>query len=150
MKAVDMLRLAWLDMGMDIDYPVTREQAEAVLALVERKFSSYLKTFGTTADGKIDFETLVDVPASERPQLVENWDDAGNWAIVWESGAPSEWAYTGLEDVYVDQEIATTLRDEFQARSPEQTASSAGVQGMPKGVHAEPYYSFVLVLYPTA
>jgi hypothetical protein len=128
---------------------VTRKQAEAVLALVEKKFSSYLKTFGTTPDGRIDFDTIVDVPESDRPHIVE-WetDHAGTQlAIVWESGSPDGWAYGDLADTYVDEEVATVLRDEFQARNAERLANVDGVQGMPKGVHAEPYYSFVLVLY---
>lgn len=149
MKAVDMPGVAWLDRLM-ANAMVTRAQAEAVLKLVEKKFADYLLTFGTTPDGRIDFETMVRVPESDRPHIRE-WETehAGTQlAIVWESGAPDEWAYSGLEDTYVDQEVAVTLRDEFRARNAEHLASVDGVEGMPKGVYAEPYFSFVLVLYP--
>lgn len=126
---------------------VTREQAEAVLRLVEKKFRHYLKTFGTHPNGQIDFETLVDVPESERPVLVEGWSDTGTWAIVWESGSPSEWAYADLADDYVDEELTTQLVQEFGAK-PGNPVTTKGVQGMPEGVYTEAYYSFVLVIYP--
>jgi hypothetical protein len=126
---------------------VTRKQAEAVLALVEKKFASYLKTFATSPGGEIDFDTMVDVPESDRPHIVESFGDTGQTAIVWESGAPYEWAYSPLADVYVDEEVATVLRDEFKAADPARLASSDGVEDI-KGVATEPYYSYVLLLYP--
>lgn len=127
---------------------VTREDAEIVLRLVEQKFASYLKTW-PVVDGHIDFDTLVDVDEMDRPRIVE-WetDQAGTQlAIVWESGAPADWAYSDLGDVYVDAELAA-----YMTEFPGMTAadvSTMGVQGMPAGVCAEPYFSFVLVLYPT-
>lgn len=130
-----------------MDDTVTREEAEAVLRLVEKKFASYLKTFAYTPGQGFDFDTLVDVPETERPHLVEDYQGTGRWAISWESGSPSEWAYCDLGTAYVDEEIAGQLRDEFRAKNATRLASSDGVQGMPKGVIAEPFYSFVLVLY---
>lgn len=144
MKPLDMPDLAWKTARMANDM-VTREEAQAVLALVEKKFSSYLKTW-PVVDGKLDFDAeLIDVPEYERPKLVENYDGK-DWAIVWEGG-PFEWAYADLADAYVDEEAAVTLRDEFQAKNATRLASTDGVQGMPKGVVAEPFFSFVLVLY---
>lgn len=127
---------------------VTREQAEAVLRLVEKKFAPYLKTFAMLPGGGIDFDTIIDVPESERPQLVENWAGEAPWAIVWESGSPADWAYSPIESAYVDEEIGQQLRDEFHAASHLALATSKGVEGMPEGVETEAYYSFVLLIFP--
>lgn len=125
---------------------VTRKQAEAVLAAVKTKWRSYCLEF-PVVDGKPDYDApqgkLVPAAEADLPQLVENWkahrDSEPCWAIVWESG-PFEWAYGGLDESW-DSELAAA-RDEFPGLNPV-------VRGVPqpKGVHCEPYYSYVLCIY---
>lgn len=112
---------------------VTRKQAEAVLALVEKKYAAWLKTFKFVPGEGFDFDALVDVPDTARPHVRE-WDTGHGiqLAIAWESG-PAEWASHPLGEGYTDPEFGFRVE---------------GVQGMPKGICAEPYYSFVLVLTP--
>jgi hypothetical protein len=114
---------------------VTRKQAEAVLALVQAKYRHWLKTW-PVVDGHMDFDAkLVDVPESEQPKIVE-WEvreGETQLAIVWESNAPDSWAMEPLTDNSVDPEFGFAVE---------------GAKGsMPAGVRAEPFYSFVLVLY---
>jgi hypothetical protein len=67
-----------------------------------------------------------------KPTLFPDWAGDGHWAIVWEGGSPYEWALTPIGDPYHDEEFGGT---------------AAGVP-MPAGVFTEPYYSFVLMIYP--
>jgi hypothetical protein len=113
---------------------VTRAQAEAVLALVEQKYSAYVRTY-PWVDGKFDFTRTVLVSDENRPQIVEYQvgENDTQLAIVWESNAPYEWALEPLTENSVDPEFGFGIK---------------GAKGdMPKGVRAEPYFSFVLVLY---
>ena len=114
---------------------VTRKQAEAVLALVEQKYRTWVMTW-PVVDGYMNFDApLVPVADCDRPQIRE-WevrDGETQLAIVWESNAPYEWAMEALTEASVDQEFGGRV------------AAARGA--MPKGVYAEPFYSFVLVLY---
>jgi hypothetical protein len=60
---------------------VTREQAEAVLALVEQTFAAWLSPHWSSG--------------FVRPTLVENYEGAP-YAIVWEEDSPYWWAVTFL------------------------------------------------------
>lgn len=125
---------------------VTREEAEAVLRLVQVKFRHWLHTW-PVVDGHIDFEAaLVPVPDSEQPQLVEDYQGTGRWAIVWESGSPYEWALTPIEDAHEDAELRQLARD-AGAHGPGAYTVQPPKGRMPEGVYAEADYSFVLVLY---
>jgi len=115
---------------------VTEAKAKLVLAAVEDKFSTWLMDFARDENGRYDF----DAPLVKReglpgdvPTLVEDWDGNGNWAVVWEGGSPLDWAIGGIEYDYYDPEFGFHVK---------------GVE-LPKGVHCEPYYSFVLVIYPS-
>lgn len=124
---------------------VTREEAEQVLRLVEKKFRTWLFTW-PVINGHIDFDAcLVPVPDSDRPHLVENYGDTGRWAIVWESNSPTEWALGSLEDPHEDAELRQLARDAGAHSKAAYTVE--GVSGMPSGVYAEAEMSFVLVLY---
>jgi hypothetical protein len=124
---------------------VTREQAEHVLRLVEKKFRTWLMTW-PVVDNKILFDApLVPVAECDRPQLVENYGGTGRWAIVWESNSPTEWALGSLEDPHEDAELRQLARDAGAHSSAAYTVP--GVDGMPEGVYAEAEMSFVLVLY---
>lgn len=114
---------------------VSRSKAEAVLKAVETKFSTWCMDFARDADGKYDFDApLVTIEAGpgDKPTLVEDWDGNGNWAVVWEGNAPYDWAIGGIEYDYTDPEFGFKVKG----------------QPLPKGVFCEPYYSFVLVIYP--
>lgn len=69
------------------------------------------------------------------PTLVKDWNGEG-WAVVWEDGAPFEWAllYGTLAAGYpvVEEEFGFTLKPVPKV----------------KGVYTEPYYSYVLCVYP--
>lgn len=100
---------------------LSKTKAEAYLAAVKNKFRAW------NLDNEWDF-----AQNGDKPTLVENWNNDGHWAIVWEGNAPYEWAVAPISDDYFDEEFHFTVK---------------GVP-VPPGVHAEPYYSFVLMLYP--
>jgi hypothetical protein len=95
---------------------VSKAKAEQVLKSVRKAFAPY-------------------VTDQYGPTLVEDWDGEG-WAVVWEDGAPYEWAllYGGLAAGY------------------EVTEEEFGFKFKPvkkvTGVYTEPYYSYVLSIYP--
>jgi hypothetical protein len=64
------------------------------------------------------------------PVVRFDWNDDGHWAILWEEG-PFEWACSPLDEVYQGEYDYVAM----------------GVPAI-KGVFAEPYYSFVMMLYP--
>jgi len=114
---------------------VTEAQAKAVLKAVETKFANWLLDFARDENGKYDFDApmvRIKALAGDCPTVVENWDDRGHWAVVWEGNSPIDWAIGGME---------------YEYRDPEFGFKVPGVE-MPKGVFCEPYYSFVLVIYP--
>ncbi|MFE0472636.1 hypothetical protein ACFW2V_13575 [Streptomyces sp. NPDC058947] len=114
---------------------ITRKQAEQALACVRQQFKVYIDA------------------GEPEPVLVENWKpfvwqdsrgvetDTYPFAIIWEEG-PFEWAYRA-EEGGVDEEL-TLLGREFKE---DYVAHTPAAQGWPKGVHGEPYFSYVLTLY---
>lgn len=125
---------------------VTREEAEAVLALVKSKFSAWLHTW-PVINGRMDFDAcLVPVPESEQPQLVQDYQGTGHWAIVWESGSPYEWALTPIDEPHQDGELRQLARD-AGAHGPGAYTVQPPKDRVPEGVYAEADMSFVLVLY---
>lgn len=113
---------------------VNKTTAEQVLKAVEAKFQPFLLDFATDADGRYDFDApMVEVTdPNMRPQLAEDWDGSGNWAVVWESNSPVDWAHGGID---------------WDSKDAEHGFQYYG-QALPKSVFCEPYYSFVLVIYP--
>lgn len=89
-------------------------------AKAEQVFRSVAKAFGATEDWK--------------PTLVEDWNEPG-WAVCWEDG-PYEWCYQ-----------YQTLTAGYAAADEEFGFKRKPVKPV-KGVHTEPYFSFVLCLYP--
>ena len=69
------------------------------------------------------------------PTLVKDWAETGTWAIVWEEG-PYEWCYK-----------YATLTAGYPAKEEEFGGTWKPVKPV-KGVWTEPYFSFVLCLYP--
>jgi hypothetical protein len=126
---------------------VSKRQAQAVLTAVKSKWKAYCLDF-PQADGKPDYDApmsaMVAADASELPQLMMTWqgreDSEPCPAIVWESG-PFEWAYGALGESW-DYELAAA-REEFPGLNPVVRGVSE-----PKGVHCEPYFSYVLCIYP--
>lgn len=114
---------------------VTRKQAEQALAAVRHQFKAYIEPL--VINGR-------NYGGSE-PTLVENYDNAP-FAIVWEDG-PDEWAYRATSGGYSEEEhsLAVEAAKEFGVAAPKPREEQP-VQ-FPKGVYAEPYYSFVLALY---
>lgn len=114
---------------------ITREQAEQALASIRQQFKVYIDA------------------GEPEPILVENWKpftyrdgevvdtDTYPFAIVWEGG-PFEWAYRARWGG-VDEEL-TLLGREFQEGY---VAHTPAAEGWPKGVHAGPYFPYVLTLY---
>lgn len=80
------------------------------------------------------------------PVLVEDWTDSGHWAIAWEEG-PSDWAFRVSEGGPSEEDyvIAAQTSEEFGVKV---TPTGPPAAKMPADVYAEPYYSFVLALYP--
>lgn len=151
MKAVDMPGVAWLDSPMsenDRALPATREQAEAVLKLVEAKYASWLTTW-PTVNGHIDFDTLVPVPDTDRPHIVEHWGDDDATVIVWENNAPDSWALAPLDEASVDEELLTLAKDAGASKNlATGIATVKGAPGrMPANVYTDAYFSFVLAIY---
>lgn len=130
---------------------ISRAKAEAALAAVKETFKSYLEpqTYEAFTDstGK-EWPERTYGPECTPPILVEDWNGPG-WAICWEEG-PSEWAYratmggTAEEDRVLVAAAAQGTGVDPQAAvgriKPTEPTS------WPKGVYAEPYYSFVLCL----
>lgn len=132
---------------------ITRAKAEAALAAVEEQFRSYVEptTYPafTAADGtEFPAETLG--PLAPKPTLVEDWN--GGWAICWEDG-PDDWAYRATMGGSSEEERVLVASAARENGVDPQTAVDRYVKDdepvtWPKGVYAEPYYSFVLCLYP--
>lgn len=135
--------------------PLSKQLAEAALAAITTQYKAYIEPY-ECPDGTV-------YPGSEPPVLVENYADTGHWAITWESG-PDEWAYRAFtggfsEELYtlgypdalaVARNEKGLVGEEAEQWAADQASSVATEQGTacPKNVHAEPYYSFVLALYP--
>lgn len=117
---------------------VTREQAEAVLAVVEKRYAAYLQDIVDEDTGKV----IVPAPAADdRPKLFEG-ETPDSWLVSWESG-PYEWAYRFTAGG-VDEELAYLAGEFGVTVKPEKPA----VVDVP-GVEIEPYYSHSLVVYPS-
>lgn len=135
--------------------PLGRELAEATLAVIKQQYRVYIEPF-ECEDGTV-------YAGGEPPVLVENWQDTGHWAIAWESG-PDDWAHRAFsggfsEELYhegypdalaVAHNVKGLVGQDAEEWAAERARAVATEEGVtcPKGVHAEPYYSFVLMLYP--
>jgi hypothetical protein len=75
------------------------------------------------------------VTEQSRPTLIENWGDSGTWAVAWEDG-PYEWCYQYNE-----------MAAGYATKDPEFGFSRQPIKPI-KGVYLEPYYSFVMCVYP--
>lgn len=128
---------------------ITRAKAEAALAAVAEQFKSYTEPFTVPAD-EFGPETTYG-PNCPPPTLVEDWDGPG-WAICWEEG-PDEWAYRATTGGTSEEERVLVAAAAKENGMDPQAAVDRFVKPTepvkwPKGVYAEPYYSFVLCLYP--
>jgi hypothetical protein len=119
---------------MNATTKVTREQAEAVLAAIESQFSSYLM------NDSVPSEMNRPISDEDRPQIVEDYMDV-DFAIVWESGSPYEWAFRAGEGG-LDEELSSLAEDFGGA-----LVYTSRVE-MPTDVHCEPIESFSLGIYP--
>lgn len=128
--------------------PVTRQDAEAVLAAIKHQFRTYLEPLDLPAEGGSPAMHLD--PCCPEPTLVE-WDDNAPWAIVWEDG-PDEWAYRVTEGGTSEEQrvLAADAAREFGADPTAVVASLRGVEPatIPASVYVEPVTSFILALYP--
>lgn len=115
--------------------PVTVKQAQATLAAIRHQFHTYLDPILGSA-GRMP-----------EPTLAADWDGEGHWAIVWEEG-PSDWAHRVTDGGTSEEErvLAAHAAAEFGFEYKPSKGVSPAV--LPKGVHVEPYYSFVAVIYP--
>lgn len=114
--------------------PATREQAEQVLKLVEKKYAGWLKTFAMNGN-KIDFDApLVDVPDTDRPKVFMNWGDDNETVIAWENNSPCDWALSPLDE---DQ-----IEPEFGSRIP-----GVDIPAAQRKIYTDAWMSFVLAVY---
>lgn len=111
---------------------VTKRQAEAALNAVRRQFRSYLEPF----DGY--------GPMCPEPTLNMDWD--GHVAILWEDG-PSEWAHRATVGGSSEEDRCLLAAANVEFGTSVAVREDEPIT-WPKGVEAEPYYSFVLVLFP--
>ena len=110
---------------------------------------------GASLARKAERMTLVELHAAEHkpermysadPVLIEDWNGEG-WAISWEEG-PDEWAMRVHDGGTSEEERAlwASVAEEFGADKVEPKGIEPAK--FPADVYAEPYYSFVLCLYP--
>ena len=113
---------------------ITRPQAEAALAAVKQRYAAYMQPV------VLDSFTIPGLPEPVLEQI------EGTWMISWEDG-PSEWAYRASMggSSEEDRALFAAASQEFGT---EMKPSEETPVTWPKGVHAEPYFSFVLGLYP--
>ncbi|GAC1533618.1 MAG: hypothetical protein NVS3B1_28010 [Marmoricola sp.] len=121
---------------------ITRKQAEQALAAVRAQFARYLEPLDM-GDGTVYPATMPE------PKLSMDW--GGEVAILWEEG-PDEWAMraTGGGTSETERIMIANAAKEF-GYDPQAAVDRMKVDEpitWPKGVYAEPYYSFVLCLYP--
>lgn len=78
------------------------------------------------------------------PTLSLDWD--GHVAILWEEG-PDDWAFhLDGSPSESDYELYEQMNQEFGGNLKPKTRKAVE---FPKGVYGEPFYSFVLCLYPS-
>lgn len=120
---------------------ITREQAEAALAAIKAQFKAYTEPL--VIDGQ-DFGPTV----TSEPVLIEDYDGEG-WVISWEEG-PDDWAFRATSGGTSEEErtLAGQAAEEFGVSYEQVAPKDDEPVKFPKGVYAEPYYSFVLGLYP--
>lgn len=114
--------------GMCDEMTITREQAEAALAAVRKRYAGY-----------DDVNEIA---------LIQDWGSRYGrvaWLITWESG-PYEWAYRAAMGG-INEEVATDLVTEF-GTTPQKAGKLATEREIrfPAGVLGEPYDSFSLTL----
>lgn len=117
---------------------ISRAQAEAALAAVRDRFKPYLEPF--------EIDGHVYSAAYPEPKLAEDWNDREGWAIVWEEG-PDDWAYTVTSGGPSEEERTLVAQAAAEFGADLKPAETPPVR-FPKTVYAEPYFSFVLALYP--
>lgn len=125
--------------------PISQEQAEQALAAVKEQFKIYLSPLVIPADEHGPERTYP--PDCPEPTLSNNWGSDGHWYILWEEG-PDEWAHRaacgGFSEEEYDLQAAASKEFGVAVLPPKQEAPVK----FPEGVYGEPYYSFVLGLYP--
>lgn len=104
-----------------ITKPISKKLAEAALNAVKQQFKTYIEVNGE----------------EHGPKLIEAWTESGHWAICWEEG-PYEWALN-CPHGGVDEELSVLAGKRVDV---------APAKDFPEQVFAEPYYTFVLGLYP--
>lgn len=135
---------------------LSKQLAEAAHAAIREQYKTYLEPY--------QFDNGSSSPGIDPPTLVENYADTGHWAISWEEG-PDEWAMRAFQGGFSEElytlgypdalHVAKTEKglvgEQAERWAAEEARKVATEQGAPcpKGVFAEPYYSFVLMLYPT-
>ena len=100
---------------------ITANDAEGYRRLVMKRFKSWLDDAG-----------------QPEPVAIENWDGRGHWAIVWEDGAPYEWAYYGTSGSFEYAE----REPEFGFRLP-----IVEIPDSLSHIFSEPYNNCVVMLY---
>ena len=132
---------------------ISKAKAEAALAAVKEQFKVYLEPMvmeAFTATDGTEYPERTYPPECPEPTLIEDWDGPG-WAISWECG-PSEWALlvNGGGTSEESRELVAAAAKEFGADPAQALASMKQIEPVtwPKGVFGEPYYSFLLCLYP--
>lgn len=109
--------------------PISREQAEATLAAVKAQFAAYLT-------GDID-----------PPVLCEPFTQITfHWSIAWEDG-PEGWAYRAFIGG-LDEELYDLAREAGADPRRATAIATSGPASRPAGVAPEPYYGWLLGLYP--
>lgn len=116
---------------------VTQAQAEAVLAIIEKRFACYI----TSNSGP-----------SDRPRLRDHTHgevSLGSWSIDWESGSPEAWALNPFAE-HLDEELCHLALEAGFCDEPGEARDFATTPGVPepKGVECYPINSFTLGISP--
>lgn len=116
---------------------VTREQAEAVLAIIEKRFAIYL----VPGAGPGDRPTLRDHEHEEQ--------SPGCWSIGWEGNSPQAWALSPFAE-HVDEELYWMALEAGIHTEPGAARDFATIPAVaePRGVKCYPINSFTLGISP--
>jgi hypothetical protein len=132
---------------------ITRAKAEAALAAVVEQFKSYVEPTtmeAFTAEDGTEYPAETFGPTCPMPKLIEDWNGPG-WVISWEEG-PDDWAFRATTGGTSEEEriLVASAAQEFGHDPQAAVARMKADEPItwPRGVEAEPYYSFVLSLYP--
>jgi hypothetical protein len=117
---------------------VTDAQAQEVLDAVVARYQDYFEPAVDTDYGNV-------IVAADTKPIIQR-DERGHALISWEHG-PSDWAFQVTQGGSTEEHrvLIAAANEEFGGSL---KAAEPKPVKFPDGVHVEPYYSFVLGVYP--